>query len=55
MVVIYNVNTMNEYCWHYDCALFCFRQLYDYITKSFEQVIGIVPWVVDWGFICVYH
>jgi hypothetical protein len=48
MVVIYNVNTMNEYCWHYDCALFCIKQLYDYITKKIKQVIGIMPWVVDW-------
>jgi hypothetical protein len=48
MVVIYNVNTMNEYCWHYDCALFRGKQLYDYIMKKIEQVIGIMSWVVDW-------
>jgi hypothetical protein len=48
MVIIYNVNTINEYCWHYDCALFRIKQLYDYNMKKIEQVIGIMPWVVDW-------
>jgi hypothetical protein len=53
MVIIYNVNTINEYCWHYDCALFRIKQLYDYNMKKIEQVIGIMPWVVIGIYLCI--